>query len=280
MQISSHFRSIIKIFKSVCNKFGISLNKLETFVEIQTNRIGVNSAAEVFSLYIKNFNQTRGDEELSKFIDFYINNWKFSSSQWSQDIFVMYSTGKKKGGKYLEIGGADGYTHSNTISLNKYLNWDGILVEPDNEMFATLKQIRTKDKVLNCAISPSGLEESLTLRKVGQLSALLGYEGNDMHFDTRLSSEKQQDIKCISLNSLLKENKFDYFSLDVEGAELLILQSIDWNKINKPCLLTLEYNFREEDKHAIITILENQGYKNCFPNHDWIRRGDLWFQLS
>ena len=67
MQISSHFRSIIQIFKSVCNKFGLSLNKLETFVEIQTNRIGVNSAAEVFSLYIKNFNQTRGDKELSKF---------------------------------------------------------------------------------------------------------------------------------------------------------------------------------------------------------------------
>ena len=81
MQISSYFRSIIQIFKSVCNKFGLSFTKFETFVEIQTNRIGVKSAAEVFSLYIKkNFNQTRGDKELSKFIDFYINNWKLKSS--------------------------------------------------------------------------------------------------------------------------------------------------------------------------------------------------------
>ena len=101
-----------------------------------------------------------------------------------------------------------------------------------------------------------------------------------MHLHRRLSSNKKQDIKCISLNSLLIENKFDYFSLDVEGAELLILKSIDWNKIKKPCLLTIEYNLREKDKYEIITILENQGYKNCFPNHDWIRRGDLWFQLS
>ena len=273
------FRLFKRGLKYFFKKLGISRIKLESFVQIQTKFIGASGAADVFSLYLKNMNLIEKDIELSKFIDFYIQNWKLSSSQYSQDIFVMYATSKKKGGKYLEIGGADGFTNSNTISLNRYLNWDGILVEPDYQMFARLKEIRTKDKVLNCAISPSGLEQSLSLRKVGQLSALVGFEGDDMHLEKRLLSNKTQKIKCTSLTSLLIENKFDYFSLDVEGAELLMIKSIDWSRINKPYLITVEINSREKVKYEIINILENQGYKSCFLNHNWIRKGDLWFQL-
>ena len=58
-----------------------------------------------------------------------------------------------------------------------------------------------------------------------------------------------------------------------------MIKSIDWSRINKPYLITVEINSREKVQYEIIKILENQGYKSCFLNHNWIRKGDLWFQL-
>lgn len=266
--------------KLIFNSLGLAVNKLSTFTNIQSARIGNESAAEVFSSYIRNYIGFEEDSEVKGFLDFYINNWKLSSSQWSQDIFVMYATKKRKYGKYLEIGGADGFTHSNTFSLNKHLNWKGLLLEPDKDMFSTLKKVRFTDQTLNCAISPSGEEKSFNLKKIGQLSALEGYEGKDMHSKIRESSNRKQQTKGISLTKLLSSNEFDYFSLDVEGAELPILKSVNWEIVKKPLLITVEYNFREEDRIQIVSILESVGYKNCFEKFHWIRRGDLWFKLQ
>ena len=42
-------------------------------------------------------------------------------------------------------------------------------------------------------------------------------------------------VKCYSLSSLMNtlgHTHIDYFSLDVEGAEMIILHSIDWDKLD------------------------------------------------
>ena len=101
-----------------------------------------------------------------------------------------------------------------------------------------------------------------------------------MHSKIRESTNRKQQTKGISLTKLLSSNEFDYFSLDVEGAELPILKSVNWEIVKKPLLITVEYNFREEDRVQIISILESVGYKNCFEKFHWIRRGDLWFKLQ
>jgi hypothetical protein len=70
--------------------------------------------------------------------------------------------------------------------------------------------------------------------------------------------------------------KYDYFSLDVEGAELDILKSVNWNQVFRPSIMTIEYNFREEDRNNILCLLSEFGYVERFASHDWLRRGDLW----
>ena len=253
-----------------------SINKFSSLVAERTKNIGRYGAAEAFAYYLNNQDQLSGDTELKDFMLFYAKHFINSSSQWSQDIFALYASNCKKNALFLEIGGADGFTHSNTYSLENHYGWEGTLVEPDPYQFKQLRASRSKSLLVNAAISPNDKDEMLRLRIAGQLSALEGHEGKDMHLATRLSRKKFTKTNAISLTKLLSEKKYDYFSLDIECAELAILRSIKWETILKPSALTIEHAFREDDKRDIIDILKTHGYIECFANHDWLRRGDIW----
>jgi hypothetical protein len=143
-----------------------------------------------------------------------------------------------------------------------------------------LSASRPENTLINSAISPNDQEAKLRLRIVGQLSALEGHEGTDMHHTARLSQKNFAIVNAISITKLLSEKKYDYFSLDVEGAELSILKTIKWDGILKPSVLTIEHNFREEDKRGILNILNTHGYTEWFASYDWLKRGDIWATLN
>ena len=52
----------------------------------------------------------------------------------------------------------------------------------------------------------------------------------------------------------------DYLSLDVEGAELDILKTIPWEKVDIK-VLTVEFNNKEQYKRDIVKLLVENGYK-------------------
>lgn len=144
----------------------------------------------------------------------------------------------------------------------------------------TLENIRPHNNLINAAISPNGKNENLRLRKVGQLSAIEGFEGKDMHKEIRLASMSFAKVEAFDLTVLLAETAYDYFSLDVEGAEYSILRSLDWDRLTKPFCLTIEYNSRLEDREALIELLESHGYVEHFKRHPWLRRNDIWMTLG
>lgn len=255
-------------------------SKIKCEVPLTTQRIGAIGAAEAMAHYVSNYENLKSDPELASFMQFYAQNWRLSASQWSQDIFAMFASNKKRGGTFLEIGAADGFTHSNSYALEKHLGWRGTLVEPEPSQYRALKISRNGNRLLNSAISTTDRDEDLRLRRVGQLSALEGHEGQDMHSQTRRASTEFSKVKGISLTKLLASDKYDYFSLDIEGAELTILGGIDWQKVNKPMIMTVEHNSRPEDKNQIRSLLKNLGYVERFSDHDWLRRGDIWVSLA
>ena len=252
---------------------------LDDTVSSVTQRIGANSSAEVFSYFLTYHDVLSTDKFLVEFMNFYAENWKASASQWSQDIFIMFASRNKKNGLYLEIGGADGFTHSNTYSLEKHLAWTGTLVEPDPDQFSDLKDVRKHNTLINAAISVDDTQKFVQLRRVGQLSSIAGYEGDDCHLQTRLDSEVFVTVDAISLTTLLKNTQFDYFSLDIEGAELGILENLDWSTINKPFFMTIEHNGRPGELNSLVALLTENGYAECFSDYPWLRRADIWCEL-
>ena len=67
-------------------------------------------------------------------------------------------------------------------------------------------------------------------------------------------------VKCYSLSSLMNtlgQTHIDYFSLDVEGAEKIILHSIDWKHLDID-VFTIETDQHRQD---ILTFMKTHGYK-------------------
>ena len=242
--------------------------------------IGSNGACDAFISFATELTKGIVDDEIVDFMHFYSKQFRNSRSQWAQDIFVMYACNMKSGGSYLEIGGADGLTHSNTLALRDFFGWSGILVEPDPAMFKLLIAARGhSDYVIQAAISPNGNVGDALLRRAGQLSALIGHEGQDLHADTRNDHETTASVKLVDLTELIKSiPKIDYLSLDVEGAELSIMESIQWHEIDFPGIITVEHNFRSPEADGLRQVLLSNGYIDQFRDHDWLRKGDLWMR--
>ena len=70
----------------------------------------------------------------NNFYNFLLKNIKRSNAQVFQDLFVLYHLKNKKFGKFIEIGGGNGKTISNTYLLEKKYKWNGLICEPNTLM--------------------------------------------------------------------------------------------------------------------------------------------------
>lgn len=224
---------------------------------------------------------SQSDLLIDHFMSFYARNYDKGMSQWSQDIFVMFVLQEKQRGRYLEIGGANGVTHSNTLSLRDKAGWRGVLVEPHPLQFSALKRFRGySDEVYSFAVTVGGQESTRLLIDMGQLSALDGLGGADEHAAARGRSGKRYRVKTVYLKSFLEKiGDVDYFSLDVEGAELELVRCMIHQTSFRPLVMTIEHNFRD-DRGLVKELMASAGYVDCFPSMPWLTRGDHWFVLN
>ncbi len=75
----------------------------------------------------------------------------------------------RDGGFFVEAGGHDGYTQSNTYYLERLRGWRGILVEPMPEMAAQARRNRPGSRVFQCALGPPEAEGTELEMEFGDL---------------------------------------------------------------------------------------------------------------
>ena len=182
-------------------------------------------------------------------------------SQFGQDKFIYENFFvDKPAGFFLDIGAHDGITGSNTFFFEK-LGWSGICVEPIPSVFQKLK-INRKCTSLNVALSNSNGEEDFLVLE-GYTEMLSGILKNyDQKHLKRIESElktmggKKNYITCktITFDELEIPHEIDYMSVDVEGSELSILKTIDFNKY-KIKVVSIENNYN--DNNIVQIMLEN-----------------------
>ena len=163
------------------------------------------------------------------------------NSQLGQSSYIDQVLKGMRNGFYIEAGAHDGEHVSNSIFFEFNRDWTGLLIEPVPELFVELKQADRSAYILNVCIA----KKTPTITKFRVLGSLSGRENNmDGHHQDRISAESNstnQDksqtiyVPCYSLNTIMRAlgvSNVDYFSLDVEGGEYDVLQSIDFNAIN------------------------------------------------
>lgn len=165
----------------------------------------------------------------------------------NQDLIAFLYFSGKSAGFYVDIGAFDGVQISNTYALEK-IGWDGVCIEPIPEIFSLLETNRNSH-MYNVAISSEAKHE-VNFSKVPRSLGLSGLE-HQMPERIRKGLENQElKIENITVNTMTfddvmkhhSEIKYvDFLSIDVEGGEIDVLDSIDFERYRFG-LITIENN--------------------------------------
>jgi len=165
-----------------------------------------------------------------------------------EKLLGLNSTRKGRNGFFIEAGAADGETISNTLYFETKFGWNGLLVEPNPNLLKKLYSKHRKAYVLPHCLSTKPEVEIVTFDDSGFVSGIIvegkirpSKVGDAMN---ALKTEKSIQVQCFPLYSILMalgNPHVDYFSLDIEGAELAMLKTLPWDKI-KMTLIDVEIN--------------------------------------
>lgn len=185
-----------------------------------------------------------------------------------QDQFVEERFFKNKtNGVFVDIGAYDGVTGSNTYFFENEKGWSGLCIEPQPNMFEKLKATR-KCVCIQGAISDR-VKKAQFLHipdYADQLSGLVDdyhptHAAKIKYCEERFGVPAQLiEVDCMPFNDIMAQNNIthiDFLSLDTEGNEYTILESIDWNKVTID-VITVEDNYNDPRFGA---LLESKGYE-------------------
>ena len=183
-----------------------------------------------------------------------IRDKKDIKSQLYQDMFASFIVGDKFDKTFFEFGATNGIDLSNSFTLERYLNWKGVLSEPSPQWHHELKKNRPYANIISeCIWSESNKELNFFESDVGVLSSLENFKESDKismpgNTQARLKNGKNIIVKTISLNDAIEEHfnskSPSYISIDTEGSEYEILKSLNFKKY-RPLVFTVEHNFTE-----------------------------------
>merc|ERR1712130_54221 len=149
------------------------------------------------------------------------------------DEFIF--KGRVKNGFFVEAGADDFLLNSNSLLFELTHKWTGVLVEPHLNRFHQGLQVgrNTWGAPVCLALGPSPHTAWIA-------QALQGVSMNGLVPPERGGAVHQ----CFPLYSLLlalNKSKVNYFSLDIEGAELQVLRSVPWHLVDIE-VISVEYN--------------------------------------
>lgn len=184
------------------------------------------------------------------------NTIKYYSQQ-DEDKYIIQKILKDKltDGVFLELGACDGIMYSNSKTLEDHFGFSGILIEPINHFYNRLVSNRPNCELHNCAVSTE--EGEVTF--VGSNA-----EGGIKEFMKNVSNKTETKVKSRQLKNILKESQYnhiDIFILDVEGAELDVLRSIDFDEIDIYCIISEAHSDEIVKNNLVKSFLEDNGFQ-------------------
>jgi FkbM family methyltransferase len=200
-----------------------------------------------------------------------------SYSQEGEDIILADIFASRKVGFYVDVGAHHPFRFSNTFALYKR-GWRGINIDPLPGTMKKFKKHRPRDINLELGIAD----------KPGNLTYYMFDEPALNGFDPELSYTRSETTKykiveerpipVSPLRDVLKthvppEQKIDLMSIDVEGLDLTVLASNDWEAFS-PTIVIAELrqeSIEESIQDPIYMFLKNRNYtmfactgRSCF----------------
>jgi FkbM family methyltransferase len=214
-------------------------------------------------LFLKKIVNTIPSGPLLRLFRFKFRDAAISYSQNGEDIIFGHFFGNRSTGIYVDIGAHDPRRFSNTHLLYQK-GWSGINIDPTPGMKNVFAE-RTRDTNLEVGISD----------QTGNLKYYVYNKGTLNTFDETVvvkhAAENISPIQTIEvpvtkladvLNTHLKSGVIDLLCIDVEGHEINVLRSSDWEKF-RPSIIAIEdhaLNLENLSASPIYVFLKNKGY--------------------
>lgn len=170
---------------------------------------------------------------------------------------------KIENGTYVDIGAFHPLRGSNTHYFYRFKGWTGINIEPNPEGFKAFQAIRTKDTNLNMGVSSKTgklhyyMVDSLPEMNTFSLEFLQS-NGLESYISRTL------EVQTYPLSTILDQHlpggkSIDILSVDVEGFDLEVLQSNNWQKY-RPTAIVAETGLKDLEHNQTRLFLESLGY--------------------
>lgn len=192
----------------------------------------------------------------------FFKNARLSFAQSGEDMILATILCQVKKGFYVDIGANNPYIQSNTHFFYKN-GWRGINIDVLPNSMKTFKKIRKND--INLEIAISDKEEHLQYFMFS--SSFYNTFSSEAVEETKKVSEfigvqklRTQKLSDIFGNYNVKE--IDFMSVDVEGYDLQVLKSNNWNKY-RPKIIITEYYAKELNNiknDEIYKLMDANGY--------------------
>ena len=179
-------------------------------------------------------------------------------------------------GTYVEMGAFDGHTESNSRFFDICLGWNGLLVEGNPSFYA--KVLKARPHAHRMSFAPSCSAEY----EVPSCSAEYEVENKTIEFykypmansgligqALTYQGKPTVDVPCGPLAPVLQDifenERINFFSLDVEGAEPMILETIDFDKVLiEVMMIEVQNNHCRgncESRQRVRAKMEKEGYR-------------------
>ncbi|ODN05668.1 Protein Star [Orchesella cincta] len=182
----------------------------------------------------------------------------------------------KKNGLFIECGAHTGENPSHTLHLELQYNWTGLLIECNPTLIPILRKHHRKAWIGAVCLSPKTTPGMHKFYTDFDLKWTQNPQLETSFNKVKNSSTVLAEVYSVPLYTLLASiglNTIDWFSLDVEGAEFEILETIPWDLVTIKVLTVeeiylawrnkirdLDDHLRKNKMHYVKTLVHDRVY--------------------
>jgi FkbM family methyltransferase len=196
-------------------------------------------------------------------------------SQGGEDMILRTVFKGVNNGFFVDVGAYHPTVGSNTYFLYRTQMWRGINIDPNSRNIAQFNKARPGDTNIKLAI--------------GKGNGSINYYHRDspsMNFCSLEnlptgSYNSLEKIELSKLSTILESNNvstIDLLTIDVEGNELEVLKSNNWNKF-RPKVIVIEQSLMDLKKKKSTDLLEEEGYRIFSITTLGINNTDIMFNI-
>ena len=183
---------------------------------------------------------------------------------------------------FIECGAAGPRYLSNTFHLQHSFSWRGLLIEPNPDFVVELSERVTQEvKVVPAAAGSRGKIELVCAEEVSTAVDYINVDGHAPERRAAFADGRTWMVDRVPLSDMLDEflpdeQSIGLITVDVEGAELDVLQSLDWRRW-RPRVVAVEHNHRQPYEAQLDSLMFDRGYRRILARFsDW----DAWYVLQ